>query len=482
MNDIASYELREHVDGRWATPATTLDGWIHDPNDGARLVPMRASAPASLELALATATRVHLSGAWGERPAEERAALLRAVAEQLESRRDLIAHLDAHLTGVIHGLTRMFAAIAPRAFAAAAEQAVRRSETVLMPGQHGAVELHRLPLGPALVIAPWNAPAAIAAHKIASALAAGCPVIVKPSEYALQSCQVIVEAAEAAGLPPGVLQLVHGAGDVGDALGADPRIRAVSFTGGLAGGRAVAHRSAERIRPVQLELGGNNPLLVLPGADVEAAAEGIKEGLTLLGGQWCRALGRVLVHRSLAPALLEAVRGRLAHVRLGHSLAADSQMGPMAHARQQGHVRAALDRLLGAGGTAHAPTPLPELAGWFVAPTLVTGVPAERATEEIFGPVATWHEFDAVDEALALARLGDHGLAAYVYGPEDEALRVARRVHAGSIKINQVSVLAANPMAPRPAWGLSGLGDEGVVETFEFFRGSRVVTRGAGAA
>jgi phenylacetaldehyde dehydrogenase len=386
-----------------------------------------------------------------------------------------MARLDSLASGVILSLTRKFAAIAARAFIAAADQAEQHGAPVrrMVPG--GVVEHHRLPLGPALVIAPWNAPAAIAAHKVASALAAGCTVVLKPSEYAPQSCQLLVEAAEKGGLPPGVLQLVHGDGKTGDALASDARIAAVSFTGGLSGGRAVAHRSAQYIRPAQLELGGNNPLIVLPGADVAAAARGIALGLTLLGGQWCRALGRVIAHRSLAPPLLEASLAALREIRLGHCLLEDVDMGPMAHPAQFAHVERAIERLRAKGGTMHASTPLPALAGWFVAPTLVTGVAPEDATDEVFGPVATWQTFNDVEEAIQRARLGDDGLAAYVFGDEEAALPVARRLHAGSIKINEVSVFAKDPMAPRPAWGLSGLGDEGVVETFEFFRGSRIV-------
>jgi phenylacetaldehyde dehydrogenase len=147
----------------------------------------------------------------------------------------------------------------------------------------------------------------------------------------------------------------------------------------------------------------------------------------------------------------------------------------MAHEAQLAAVRRAVAKLAERGGTPHARTAHPPLSGWFVPPTLVTGVAPEDATHEIFGPVTTWHTFDDVEQALDLARLGDYGLAAYVFGPEDHALDVARRVHAGSIKVNEVSVFALDPMAPRPAWGLSGLGDEGVVETFEFFRGSRIV-------
>jgi phenylacetaldehyde dehydrogenase len=475
MSDLAKFELREHIAGRWSTPSIALETWTCDPNEGTRLVPMRASSPSSLEGALATAARIHRTGVWGDRSAEERARTLRSIAAELEPRADGMARLDAQASGVVLALTRKFAAIASRAFLAAADQVEQRGQPIRRTVAGGVVEQHRLPLGPALVIVPWNAPSAIAAHKVASALAAGCPVVLKPSEYAPQSCQMLVEAAEAGGLPPGVLQLVHGAGAVGDALALDARIAAVSFTGGLGGGRAVARRSAEHIRPVQLELGGNNPLIVLPGADVVATGKAIAAGLTLLGGQWCRALGRVFVHQSLAVPLFEASLAALGAVRIGHSLAETSEMGPMAHAAQLAAAQGAIERLARHGGTPHTRTPLPSLAGWFAAPTLITGVASKDATDEIFGPVASWHTFDDVDQALEMSRAGNYGLAAYVFGQEDRALGVARRLHAGSIKINEVSVFALDPMAPRPAWGLSGLGDEGVVETFEFFRGSRVV-------
>jgi phenylacetaldehyde dehydrogenase len=475
LSDLATFELREYVDGRWSEPATPLDTWISDPNEGTRLRPMRASGPSSLERALASAARVHRAGTWADRTPIERARCLRTIAALLETRASKMARLDALASGVVLSLTQKFAFIASRAFVAAADQVERSGGPVQRPVAHGSVAHHRLPLGPALVIAPWNAPAAIAAHKVASALAAGCTVILKPSEYAPQSCHLLVEAAEAGGLPPGVLQLVHGDGAVGDALAADARIAAVSFTGGLGGGRAVAHRGAERIRPAQLELGGNNPLIVLPGADVGATARGIAAGLTLLGGQWCRALGRVFAHRSLAAPLLEASLVALGEVRIGHSLSEESDMGPMAHERQLATVQRAVERLVARGGVAHARTPMPKLSGWFTPPTIVTGIAPQEATDEIFGPVATWHIYDDVEQALDLAHLGDYGLAGYVFGPEKEALCIAPRLHAGSIKINEVSVFALDPMAPRPAWGLSGLGDEGVVETFEFFRGSRIV-------
>ncbi len=476
------HELREHVDGAWRAPALPLPDWICDASDGTRLVAQRASDAGSLERALAAAARAHEDGVWSEVPAAERAQVLREIAGHLEAEVAEIADLDARTTGVVCTQTRLLAQVVPRCFATAAEVLLQRAGPTLLPGAHGPVEVHRLPLGPAAVIAPWNAPAAIAAHKLASALAAGCPVVLKPSEWAPHSAQAIGRAIVAAGLPRGVFQLVHGGAGVGDALVADPRVAAVSFTGGLAGGRAVAARCAHALRPVQLELGGNNPLVVLASADLDAAANGVVAGLTTLNGQWCRALGRVLVDRRVSAELLERVLERLAALRVGHALDAASELGPQAHARQREAVRRALAELAAAGATLLAPSRLPaELAGWFVAPTIAIGADAARARDEIFGPVATWHTFERAGEALALARDTGHGLAAYVFGEEGEAFALGRKLHVGSVKVNAVTVLGLHPLAPRAAWGLSGLGDEGAVETFELFRGTRVVGAAAGA-
>ncbi len=229
------------------------------------------------------------------------------------------------------------------------------------------------------------------------------------------------------------------------------------------------------MKPAQLELGGNNPMIVLDDADVDAAAAGVVAGLTTMNGQWCRALGRLLVHRDVMGALVERVCAALADVRLGSSLDLDSRMGPLVHERHRDAVAAAVDALVAAGGTALQPTPMPDLPGSFYPPTLVTGVAPEAALEEIFGPVATVHPFDTDDEAVSLANQTPFGLACYVFGDEARALAVGERVRAGTVKVNGVGLLSLHPLAPRPAWGLSGLGDEGARETLEFFRGTRVI-------
>jgi phenylacetaldehyde dehydrogenase len=342
------------------------------------------------------------------------------------------------------------------------------------------VEVERTAWGPAVLLVPWNAPAPMAAHKAASALAAGCPVILKPPERVPHGTAAIAPAAAAAGLPAGLVQVVHGGPEVGGVLVRDRRCRVVSFTGGVEGGRAVAGACAEGLKPVQLELGGHSPVVVLPDADADAAAEGVVALLTTLNGQWCRALGRLIVPEDRRAEILDAVLDRLAAVELGHSCSPASQMGPIVHRDHLALLRDRIDELVAGGGTAHAPTPLPEdpaLAGGnWLAPTLVDGVDPGLTTTEIFGPVGTVHGYRDLDGARALANGTDYGLESYVFGAdEDAAMGFARGVVAGGVKVNGASPISLHLMAPRPAWGISGLHDEGTVETIEFFGGNRVV-------
>lgn len=451
-----------------------MSQWVSDANDGKPLFPQLASSPEQIERAIALAAATHADNHWWAKDSAVRAADLDRVADELLKRAEAIAVADSQATGVVISLTRKFVQVCAGAFRQAAlllrEPPLRESRD----GPFGPLAIERLPLGPAAVIAPWNAPAGIAAHKVASALAAGCPVLLKPSEWAPLSGQLITGAVAAAGLPAGMLQLLHGGTEVGAALVADDRVRAVSFTGGLAGGRAVAAACAQGIKPAQLELGGNNPLLVLEGADLAAAADGVVAALTTLNGQWCRALGRLLVHHSLAKPLMREVLQRLEKIRLGSSMDEGSAMGPLVSSRHREHVADRVKQLQALGGTVHQVTPSPKLPGWFYPPTLITGLAPEQTLEEIFGPVATVHEFDDDAAAVALANQTPFGLAAYVFGEERHAWAVAQKLRAGLIKINAVTMLNLHPQAPRPAWGLSGLGDEGTLETYEFFRGTRV--------
>ena len=463
------------IDGELSAPSVALDTMLEDPNTGEPLQPMVASDDDKVERALSAADRVHVAGEWERTTVEERAAWLERLAAALQPMAADVAAQEALTTGVPISQTTPLSFILHAAFALAAQQL---REGVLLRHHRGAggdIEVYQRPLGVAVALVPWNAPAPMAAHKVASALAAGAPVICKPSELAPNGCSAIARAAVDVGLPHGVLQLVHGGPQVGARLVADRRVRAVSFTGGLAGGRAIAQACAADLKPAQLELGGNNPLLVADDASAVQTARAATDLLTSLNGQWCRALGRLLLPARRADELLDAVLERLATVRSGSSLEATTEFGPIIHSRHLARLRAQRDGLVSAGATVHSRTQVPE-RGNFLAPTLLTGVDPQRAQDEIFGPVATVHTYADDDEAVALANGTPFGLEAYVVaGDEEHGLRLARGIRAGEVKVNGSSVLSLDLMTPRPAWGLSGLGVEGTVETITFFTGQQVV-------
>ena len=455
------------VDGAWTACADDLGFDLEDPATGATVARAVGSVPGRAEEALAAAERV--ADAWAATSPERRADLLDAVAAALDPLVARIAALESFATGVPIRQALPLGMIVTGAFRLAAAHLRDGGLLAVETRPDGRpVEVHRLPLGPALCLVPWNAPAPMAAHKVASALAAGCPVILKVSEYAPYGTRLLARVLHET-LPAGVFQLLHGDARTGARLAADPRVRAVSFTGGLAGGRSVAAACAEGLRPAQLELGGDNPLVVLPDATTENASRAAADLLTTLNGQWCRALGRLIVPRDRQDELMAAVGERLRALRAGPPLAEETDFGPLIHSA---HLRRVRDAIAGAGGRAVPYGTMPE-EGNFLAPTLITG--ADPAGE-IFGPVAAVLGYDTVDEAVALANATPYGLEGYVVGADEErALAVARRVRAGEVKVNGSSVMSLHLYAPRPAWGLSGLGEEGTVETLRFFTGARVV-------
>ncbi len=468
--------VRSYIAGEFVDTVAT-DVWLEDPSTGERIQQMRRTGDDDVERALAAAWEAHQSGVWSSTTVAERAAKLREMQAALEPMAMEAARLESLTTGVTISLTGMLSVIFHGAFGLAAdaiESGILRADSQGMAGQD--VEVHRLPLGPALNLVPWNAPAPMAAHKIASSLAAGAPTILKPTEYAPNACGLIAEAAHAVGLPAGVLQIVHGGPDVGGRLVNDDRIAAVSFTGGLGGGRAIGTACADQFKPAQLELGGNNPLLIMPDADANNVAMHVVNLMTQLNGQWCRALGRLVLPAARADEILEVVLAALAKVQLGDALSTDSQMGPLIHSNHLATVKGQLDALVAAGGTVHAPATLPDGGGNFMSPTLVTGITSADMQDEIFGPVAAVLTYDTVAEGIALANDVPHGLEAYVCGADvPAALEAARKVRAGEVKVNGSTVLSLSMMTPRPAWGVSGTGVEGTNETIEFFTGLQVV-------
>ncbi|QFU76462.1 aldehyde dehydrogenase [Halioglobus maricola] len=470
--------LLSYIDGTAETPALARGNALLNPNTLEPLQEQLACSDAQVERALAASEAAFERAEWENTPISERADILEAIAEKL-SEPGLaaeIAYVDALTTGAVLKVTEGMSVVAPMTFRAAAQYLREGHLEKTLPGKVGDVESFRRPWGPSLLVSPWNGPTAIGCHKVASALAAGAPCIAKPSEWAPHSAVLIAEAINSMGLPRGTFQLVCGSRQTGSTMVNDSRIRAISFTGGTAGGRAMTHAAANDFKRLQLELGGNNPLIVFPDADIENAARGIVFGMTNLNAQWCRALGRVIVHNSVKSALLDRVMALFAEVTLGNSLTRTSDMGPQINHGQYQGILGALERLESCGGSLLSNTTMPDLPGYFIPPTLVDGCAPEHTIEEIFGPVASVHSFDTEAEALTLANGTDYGLAAYVYSSNEEAAwAFSRKLRTGGVKINGYNLLSLSPDAPRGAWGLSGLGEEGTGHTIEFFTGARVV-------
>ena len=478
---------RQLVDGEWSDAPIDLPTELENPNTGEVVARMKATSDEDVEHVAAAAARVHDTGAWLNVPAEERAAILESVADALDAAAPRIAALEAFGSAAVIGTTGMLASVINGGSFRLAAGLLRQGRTMhkvdvelSQSDPKAQAEVHRLPWGPSLSLVPWNAPAPQGCHKIANSLAVGAPTILKPSEWAPYGTTVMAEvvsaALDAAGAPKGTFQVVQGNSHVGGMLVKDKRIRAISLTGGLAAGRAIAAVCAEDFKAAQLELGGNNPVVVLDDADLDFAASGIVELLTQLNGQWCRALGRLIVQGNIYDDLMAKVMDRLAQIKLGDSLSPESDMGPMVHSAHLSMLRGRIEEYVGQGGVAHASTPLPDLGGNFLAPTLITGVTSEAAQEEMFGPVATVHQVADDAEAVRVANGTPFGLEGYVFARNEErGMAVARQVRAGGVKVNGSTMLSLNLMAPRPAWGLSGLGVEGTTETFDFFTNSRVV-------
>jgi aldehyde dehydrogenase (NAD+) len=335
----------------------------------------------------------------------------------------------------------------------------------------GTTRVEREPIGVCGLITPWNWPINQLCVKIVPALAAGCTVVVKPSEVTPTCATILAEVFHAAGTPPGVFNLVHGEGPlVGGALAAHPDVAMVSITGSTRAGGQVARLAADSIKRVTQELGGKSPFVVLPDADVAAATAACVEWILLNTGQSCSAPTRLLVPESMLDDVVDAAKKLMAGAVIGDPASEATTMGPVVNKTQWDRVQ----RLIASGiaqgaqvvyGGLGRPAHLDR--GYYVQPTLFAGVSndMEIAREEIFGPVLCVLTYRDEDEAAAIANDTPYGLAGYVAGKDQDRVRaMARRLRAGSIFINGAGI---DPMAPFGGYKRSGNGREWGVQGLE---------------
>jgi aldehyde dehydrogenase (NAD+) len=398
---------------------------------------------------------------WSRTSVEERAKALDRLGEALSARVPEIGTLVAQEVGMPLSMATVIQAALPAmvmgSYASIAREAVYEERI-------GSSVVVREAAGVVAAITPWNYPLHQAVAKVAPAVAAGCTVVLKPSEVAPLSAFVLAEAAEEAGLPPGVLNVVTGRGAAaGEALVGHPEVDVVSFTGSTAAGRRVAALAAATVKRVTLELSGKSPSVVLDDADLDDAVESSVRQCMLNSGQTCIAWSRLLVPRELHDRAAEvAARVADAYV-LGDPLDPSTTLGPVATDAQRARVRAAIRAGVAEGATLVAggderPEKLDR--GWFVRPTIFAGVGGTMAVarDEVFGPVLALLAYEDEDDAVRLANDSIYGLHAGVFsGDRDRALRVARRLRAGMVDVNGGGF---NLLAPFGGFKQSGYGRE----------------------
>ena len=467
------FSQKNYIEGAFCD-VKLQDTPLLNPYNGQVLGYMASSKKEDMEKAILAAQKVHEEGSWYGLSAR-RAEYLLAIGEGLKPYLEEIAHLESKNTGVVISQTMGLAKLLPMIFEGAASQVVDHPDKEDLTKKPGVpIELWRKPWGPVLCLTPWNAPSPIACHKLASAIASGAPVIVKPSEYTPYSIQKVFEVIDKVGLPKGVVSLIHGGAFEGGLLAGDKRVKAVSFTGGFEGGREVAVSCAKQLKPAQLELGGHNPFIILKGADKDKVLDGLIAGLTTLNGQWCRGVGQVFCPQEEKAGLIEAFVARAARLKIGDPLDAKSEMGPLIH-RQ--HKQRLMQRVLEYGDLgARLTSPHGfEEHPCFMPPGLIDGLSLKKDIWELFGPLAVVHGYREEKEVLAAVRASDYGLAAYIYGPDtDKIMQLSRQLEVSSVKGGGVTITSLDRDAPRSAWGISGLGEEGHFETYRFFQGASV--------
>ncbi|MBF5081345.1 NAD-dependent succinate-semialdehyde dehydrogenase [Quadrisphaera sp. INWT6] len=408
---------------------------------------------------------------WRRTPPREPAEVLRRAFELLVRDADALAALVSAENGKSLADARGEVLYSAEFFRWYAEEAVRpHGDFGPSPaGGTRTVVTHR-PVGVAALVTPWNFPAAMAARKIAPALAAGCTVVLKPAAQTPLTAIAVVRLLAEAGVPEGVVNLVPTT-DPGEVVGtwlADARVRKLSFTGSTGVGRTLLRQAADRVVTTSMELGGNAPFVVLPGADVEAAVAGAMTAKFRGGGQACTAANRFYVHDGLAQEFTARFAAAVESLTVGPA-SSGAQVGPLISARERAGVEALVDGALAQGARVAARAVVPEgLRGHFVAPVLLVDVPADAdvLTEEVFGPVApvvvfddSWGAGSGWDGLLARVNGTEMGLAAYVYGELGEALRFSEEVEAGMVGVNRG--LVSDPSAPFGGVKQSGIGREG---------------------
>jgi 5-carboxymethyl-2-hydroxymuconic-semialdehyde dehydrogenase len=454
-----------YIDGKRVSSSQTFD--LFRPIDQQLLGKVSEGSAEDVDAAITAAQRAF--HAWSVMTAAERLPFLLRFAEEIGKRADQFCVLESNDAGVL--LSRMRHGVVPRAMLNIrwfAEHALKLQERRIDTDQATHLVRHD-PAGVVAIITPWNSPLMLSTWKLGPALAAGNTCVLKPPEWAPLTCSLLADAADAAGLPAGVFNVVQGSGaNTGAKLVSDPRLARISFTGSVPTAKWIAKAAAENLVPCSLELGGKSAFIVLEDADIDnAAATGAL--MYRNAGQVCLAGTRFLVHRAVERQFREAMRAYVEKLNVGDPRDEATEVGPIIHPRQVERVDGFVQRAVASGAEVlWGGKPHPYGAQYYC-PTMLTNLKQtdEIVQNEVFGPVLTLQTFGSDDEAVLLANGTDYGLGGVCYGQVEHATAIAERVRTGFIWINSFGI--RDLAAPFGGIKRSGVGREGGEWSFEFF-------------
>lgn len=442
------------------------DGGRFDVLDPATGQVLTSVANGTVEDAMACVDAADAAAAsWAATAPRQRAEILRRAFELMTERSDEIAHLISLENGKALPDARGETAYAAEFFRWYAEEAVRASGTVMTaPSGANRILVLQQPVGIAVLVTPWNFPAAMATRKIGPALAAGCTVILKPASDTPLTALLMARILADAGVPEGVVSVLPArrSGAVVSAMVHDPRVRKLSFTGSTEVGRVLLKEAADQVVNCSMELGGNAPFLVFEDADMDAAIDGAMIAKMRNAGEACTAANRFYVHADVAEDFSRRLAERMKALTVGPGTHDDTQVGPLVNEESAAKVDELVQGAVAAGARVVLGGDRPDREGFYYSPTVLLDVPrgADILGEEIFGPVAPVLTFTDEDDAIAMANDTEYGLVSYVYTQDlARGLRVSERLDAGMVGLNRG--LVSDPAAPFGGTKQSGIGREG---------------------
>ncbi|MCK5748125.1 MAG: NAD-dependent succinate-semialdehyde dehydrogenase [Oricola sp.] len=452
-----------YINGTWREGAEQERFEVINPATEAPLATVASAGIADADAALDAAETAMKD--WAARTPRDRSEVLRKAWELMTARQEAFARLITRENGKARADAMGEAGYAAEFFRWFAEEAVRADGLITRAPASGArIVVQHKPVGLAVLVTPWNYPAAMGTRKIAPALAAGCGVIIKPASETPLTMLALMPLLEEAGVPPGLVNVLPttGSGALVDHMLHDPRVRVISFTGSTGVGRKLLKSAADQVLKPAMELGGNAPLIVFEDADMETAVAGAMLAKMRNLGEACTAANRIYVHAEVAEAFTAQLTERMAALKVGNGLEADIDVGPLVNADTRDKVAAFVEDAVAKGAQLRLGGTKPNGKGYFYPPTVLFGVPedADCIDDEIFGPVAAIQTFAEESDVIRRANDTEYGLVAYVFTEDmKRGMKVCEQLEYGMVGLNRG--LVSDPAAPFGGVKQSGLGREG---------------------